>query len=266
MVGLLSADCLTFPLERAVDQFDVRALVRDARVAAGIAGFGRLVAWATGVGRAEAERSCREAEELAGALRTRWADRHGLRLDPFLWASAEALYVTVRCLRPERTVETGVERGISSAFLLSAMERNGHGSLLSIDLPTFDPAGRTNRDGLPDRSHVAGPEWVGGLVDASLRSRWALRVGDARTLLPQALDELGTIDAFFHDSEHSYEHMLFEYHQVWDHLRPGGCLISDDVAWSGPSRRAWTEFVAGRPGRACVYFSSVGNRGMIVRR
>jgi hypothetical protein len=40
---------------------------------------------------------------------------------------------------------------------------------------------------------------------------------------------LGSIDIFIHDSEHSYENMMFEYMTAWDHLKEGGILLSDDT-------------------------------------
>jgi predicted O-methyltransferase YrrM len=263
MGGLLNEEHLVFPLRHLRATRDFRRFPRDLRTSLGIARFARLLGRFTETSRATVERYCGEATLLGRELRAHWAAEHDLRLDPFLGAAGEALYVTVRCLRPERMVETGVQRGVSTAFLLAAMERSGRGTLSSIDLPTFDPAGRTNRDGLTDRSYVAGPERVGDLVDGSLRRRWSLRPGDARSVLPEVLETLGTIDAFFHDSEHSYEQMTFEYEHAWRHLRPGGCLISDDVAWSPPARKAWTEFVAGHGGRSVVYFSAAGNRGMV---
>ena len=45
------------------------------------------------------------------------------------------LYGLVRGLGPRVAVETGVCNGVSTAFLLLALERNGSGELHSIDLP-----------------------------------------------------------------------------------------------------------------------------------
>ncbi len=263
MDGLLSPDRLWFPVRHLRDGLDFGRFPTDVRVAMGVFGAGRDLARVTGAPRAAMEGYCREAGQVTAEYRPRWAAERGQRLDEFLWAACEALYATVRAVRPAEMVETGVQRGVSSAYLLAAMERNGTGHLTSIDLPTFDRAGRVNRDGFVDDSSVAGPDAVGDLVAPGLRRRWTLRLGDARELLPPLLDELGTIDAFFHDSEHSYDQMSFEFAAAWPHLRDGGCLISDDIAWSDPARRAWREFVAAHPGPACVYFSSIGNRGML---
>jgi predicted O-methyltransferase YrrM len=45
------------------------------------------------------------------------------------------LYALLRELRPDVAVETGVCNGVSTAFLLLALDRNAHGALHSIDLP-----------------------------------------------------------------------------------------------------------------------------------
>ena len=37
------------------------------------------------------------------------------------------------------------------------------------------------------------------------------------------------IDIFFHDSLHTYDHMMFEYLTSWDYLKEGGVLFSDDI-------------------------------------
>jgi len=50
----------------------------------------------------------------------------------------EILYVIVRLLKPEKVVETGVAAGVSSAFILEAMDDNGIGTLYSIDLPNYE--------------------------------------------------------------------------------------------------------------------------------
>lgn len=45
------------------------------------------------------------------------------------------VYAIVRVLKPEIVVETGVASGLSSAYILQALEENRKGKLYSIDLP-----------------------------------------------------------------------------------------------------------------------------------
>jgi predicted O-methyltransferase YrrM len=142
-----------------------------------------------------------------------------------------ALYLLTRLFRPAVVVETGVWFGFTSAQILRALADNREdGALYSIDKPEhpYDLA-----DGSPFRELLPEACPTGFVVPATLRDRWELRLGTARDLLPKLLDRLETIDMFFHDSEHSYENMTFEFHAAWDHLAPGGLLVADDVGWNG---------------------------------
>jgi len=126
----------------------------------------------------------------------------------------------VRKYRPTVMVETGVFLGRSSTAILAAMNRNGVGHLISMDLPVAMTAGET-----------------GALVPREFKNRWELRLGDSHTLLPQVL--AGGIDFFFHDSDHTYELQTFEYESAWPALRIGGILGSDDTNRSN----AWASFL-----------------------
>lgn len=128
---------------------------------------------------------------------------------------AATTYALIRLLRPQVVVETGVGAGVSSWTILQAMEENGTGRLVSIDLPT------PNTELLPE---------VGHLVPQELRQRWDLRTGPSQRLLPQTLNELGEIDIFQHDSRHSYSNQLREYRTAWPFIKDNGILISDDVS------------------------------------
>jgi predicted O-methyltransferase YrrM len=189
----------------------------------------------------------------AGALGT----NPGGRADAY----SEVLYVALRILRPTSVVETGVALGYSSAYLLQALHDNGSGTLHSIDLPTVDPAGRVDRDGVCDRTHVRVAGETGAVVPDDLRDRWKLTLGPSDPLLVQLFDTLGTVDVFFHDSEHSYENMMWEYKVAWPRIRPGGYLLTDDV----PRNRAFDEFVASVGVRPYRWFGPKGRRGAIRR-
>jgi predicted O-methyltransferase YrrM len=127
-------------------------------------------------------------------------------------------YAIIRAVKPECVLETGIANGVSSAYLLLAMERNQKGALYSIDVNdgSYLPIGKT----------------VGWVVPAWLRERWTVHLGDARELLPRLLGELKSLDVFIHDSLHTYEHMKFEYEKAYPYLRQEGILISDDALWN----------------------------------
>ena len=134
------------------------------------------------------------------------------------------LYVIVRLLQPKVIVETGVANGKSSAFILRALARNGRGELCSIDLPTPQETARDGDDGVLPTGQETG--W---LVPEFLRDRWVVRLGDARELLPQLKAKIGSIDIFFHDSLHTYEHMTFELEHAKEWVRKGGLVLCDDI-------------------------------------
>jgi predicted O-methyltransferase YrrM len=161
---------------------------------------------------------------------------------PYVFPGAAALYVVVRAVKPRVIVETGVASGLSSAHILRALAVNGTGVLHSIDLPNVQegstlPEGRTS----------------GWIVPDSLRGRWQLRLGDTRKLLPDLLATLGQVDLFLHDSDHSYENMLFEFEQALPRLAPGGLLMSDDIDLHG----AWEDFCA-KHGLRPTHIGSLG--------
>ena len=125
---------------------------------------------------------------------------------------ATTLYVICRAREPDVVVETGVLFGSFDAYILRALDRNGHGQLHSIDLPE-QPASFEN----------------GYLIPPELRSRWDLRLGDVHDVLPDLLAEVGPLDLFLHDSLHEAKHMRWEYEQALGHLHPEGILATHDV-------------------------------------
>lgn len=151
------------------------------------------------------------------------------------------LYSVVRTLEPEIVVETGVASGVSSAFILKALEDNNKGILYSIDLP----------------GHVVlvhGKE-TGYVIPHDLRKRWILKVGKSKDILPDLVREVGRIDIFLHDSEHTYENMMFEYSTAWPCISNKGLLLSHDIS----ANNAWRDFCR-RVGQESIeiYFCGIG--------
>lgn len=132
----------------------------------------------------------------------------------------DVLYVLVRLQTPDTVVETGVFDGLSSAYVLRALDVNGEGTLVSIDIR--DP------EILPSDVENPTPGWS---VPDDLRARWDLRIGDARELLPEVADEF-TIDLFLHDSNHDADHMAFEFDAAAEGMEPGGILLADNVEYN----------------------------------
>ena len=143
--------------------------------------------------------------------------------------SQEFLYFLVRSFKPRVVVETGVYRGISSALILGALRDNNRGKLYSIDLPQTK---YTSESGIVDFSPLSGRERTGFAIPEDLKSRWELVLGDSKIELPKLLDKLGTVDMFYHDSEHTYSMMTWEYETVFPFLADNSILSSDDVNWN----------------------------------
>jgi predicted O-methyltransferase YrrM len=154
---------------------------------------------------------------------------------------ARFLYALVRHFRFRVMVETGVCNGFSTAVILRAMERNCEGALHSIDYPEFTGDRSASSDFWSGKGGAVVPAECesGWLVPAELRNRWALRLGKSSDLLESWLMELGSVDCFFHDSEHSYANQLAEFRCAYRFLSKGGVIVASDANWSD----AFTDFV-----------------------
>lgn len=126
---------------------------------------------------------------------------------------ARTCYALARALRPDVVVETGVANGVTSSFLLQALELNGAGELHSIDRP---PPGTD-------------PSLVGRLVPAELRGRWTLHRGASKSVLPALVSGLGPIGLFVHDSRHSWRNVRRELRTISPRLARPAAVIVDDA-------------------------------------
>lgn len=148
---------------------------------------------------------------------------------------ALAAYLVTRIHKPDVLVESGVNTGISSSYILKAMDQNGKGQLYSVDLPgtedepivdSTSPYGEVVYDVHDSESDV------GWRIPTSLCDRWNLHMGRSDGVMEPLLEEIGKIDVFLHDSEHSYENMIFEFEAAYPHLSDDGLVLSDDVDWN----------------------------------
>jgi len=127
---------------------------------------------------------------------------------------ARLCYLATRALSPSIVIETGVCYGVTSSFILQALEANGRGVLHSIDLP---PLGE------------GADKFVGRFIPSDLRNRWVLHRGSSAKCLSPLLREVAPPGIFIHDSLHTYSNMRNEFAAVWPSLRSGGVVISDDI-------------------------------------
>lgn len=113
----------------------------------------------------------------------------------------------------KNSLETGVAYGWSSlAALLSLKERSG--TLYSSDMPYLAQDG---------------DKFVGCVVDEDLKDHWKLfRYADKESL-PKIFKEQNSFDFMHYDSDKSYNGRVWAYPVLWEKLRKGGVLMSDDV-------------------------------------
>jgi predicted O-methyltransferase YrrM len=130
------------------------------------------------------------------------------------YSLARLYYLVCRAMRPDMVLETGVGYGVSSAFILKALEKNGAGILHSVDLP---PLGQNADD------------FVGFLLPEALKHRWRLHRGVSKRILPPLLRQMGRVDVFIHDSLHTNANVRRELRAVAPILAPRSIVIADDV-------------------------------------
>lgn len=128
------------------------------------------------------------------------------------------IYAITRATRPMVVVETGVGPGTSSYAFLSAMKEYG-GSLYSFDLGV-------------NYGEESKPEKVGFVVPEDLKTNWVLTLGDSKKTLPDKIGEIGRIGIFFHDSEHTYNHVMFELTTIQSHLSENFLILADNCNWT----------------------------------
>jgi hypothetical protein len=136
-------------------------------------------------------------------------------------------YCVTRSVKAKVVIETGVLHGLSTSFILQAVDRNGLGRLHSIDLPSTYVGGAVNNDGFFET--LPPNEVSGWAIPDYLLKNWSLNVGSSSEHLPQILKTSPCIDFFVHDSEHTFDTMMNEFEMVWEHLTVGGILLADNI-------------------------------------
>jgi len=127
--------------------------------------------------------------------------------------SRNFLYFICRILKPKIIVETGVAYGLSSLYILKALENNNLGKLYSID-SVFRPWHSENM--------------IGSIIPENLKKNWNLILGSSDKVLVNLFENLDEVDIFIHDSLHTYKNMMFEFESALNNIK-NGIIISDDI-------------------------------------
>ncbi len=124
------------------------------------------------------------------------------------------LFFFCHYFKPEMVIETGVAYGMSSSYILQALNLTNKGKLISID-------------------NILRPwqtrEKIGSAIPIQIKSRHTLIIGNSIIELRKLVKSLSSLDIFLHDSRHTYDYMMEEFQISWPLIKRGGFLLSDDV-------------------------------------
>jgi predicted O-methyltransferase YrrM len=138
-------------------------------------------------------------------------------------------YAMVRALRPALVVESGIDKGLGSCLIASALLRNraaGHdGRLVALDI---DPE-------------------AGFLITGQYRRVVDIAYGDSLQTIPQLV---GPVDMFFHETMGTAAHEAAEYRLIESRLSPRGVLVTDNAV----KTRELADYAA-ETGRRFLYFA-----------
>ncbi len=146
----------------------------------------------------------------------------------------------VRELAPRSCIELGTGFGISTAYQAAALELNGDGRIVSLDLDAL--------------TSVAHP----GLASLELRHRVELVGGRIEDTLPGVLEGTGPIEYALLDSDHTEQGTLSAFDALAPHMRSGAIVVLDDINWTDGMRRAWSSVARRERVAATVGLRRVG--------
>jgi len=127
----------------------------------------------------------------------------------------ELAYFLTRHYQPQTVLETGVAAGFSSQAFLTAIEKNGSGTLYSSDLPYF---------------RMENPEkWIGAIVEEHLKQNWELFIEGDQVSLPKIVSQVEGFDLFHYDSDKYYSGRVFAFDLVKPRLKANSLVVFDDI-------------------------------------
>lgn len=166
----------------------------------------------------EFRRTMSEAQKIVDYVDSRIGNKDFWQVS---YEELKFLYAAVKHMKAKVVAETGVGPGTTSTAILTALKETG-GKLVSFDLG--------QKYGSEEETQP-----VGLVIPEDLKSRWALILGDSMRTLEKGLTENGPIDIFFHDSEHTYEHVTFELETAKKHFKDKFLVVVDNYSWSDAS-------------------------------
>lgn len=136
---------------------------------------------------------------------------------------ADALYRLVRRQRPDVVVEVGLANGASALAILTALEQNDGGHLISID---------------PHQSRAEGwgSRGVNAIAEAGLANRHQLIEEPDYIALPRLLEQNTSVDVAYIDGWHTFDYTLLDFFYLDKMLRVGGVVGFNDCHYPAVNR------------------------------
>ncbi len=137
---------------------------------------------------------------------------------------AEVLHYILKNSDLKTCIELGTSLGISSSYLLKALEQKSNSNFYSIEA-------------CEDIHELA----KSNIQKLGLEKNAHLYLGTFDEQLPVVLNQLDTIDFVFIDGNHSYEATIRYFNLLLPKVHENTLLIFDDIYWSEGMTRAWEE-------------------------
>jgi predicted O-methyltransferase YrrM len=123
----------------------------------------------------------------------------------------------VRIMRPITCLEVGTAYGISSLYILFALDHNQEGGRL-ITLEGIESTFKLARETLTEK----------------FKDKVICKQGMTQDKLADLVGSLKNIDFMFHDAGHSYKDYVEDFSTAEPYLSPGAVLLFDDIRWYDP--------------------------------
>jgi len=125
------------------------------------------------------------------------------------------IYTIVKVMNPITIIETGMGSGVSTTAMLAASKDEAN--VISID---------------PGVPYGKGDKEVGFLIPMNLRKKHKFIKGTSKQKMKEVLSYVDKVDIFFHDSDHTYENIMFEFNEVWPKLSEKSIILVDNYDWT----------------------------------
>ncbi len=136
--------------------------------------------------------------------------------------SIDVIRRAIEKVRPQLGCEVGLAYGISTLYILEAMQENGGGRLIGMD-----PAQHDNT-------------WRGGGLNnikrAGFTDQYDFHEDTSQRVLPELATAGTRIQFGFIDGWHTFDHTLVDFFFIDQMLDVGGLVILDDVGYPGLRR------------------------------